>query len=357
MTSLIISSPPIEWEAIIENISSGRTILCLGPELLTRDGKSIDELLREAVGPQAKAYDDGLFYFGGSDIVAYSKIKRLYQQPFPELEEILEKIARIPFQILIPLTPDHHLEKSFENQQFAFQHATYVRRKSAPEIADPTRDLPLIYHLLGEIEQRESLVLTHDDLYDFFESVIEHRSMPELLQSRIKEAYNYIFIGLPFEKWYMQLLLRVLGQHTNKNALKYAANHAFDTGIQAFCYEQFNILCVPDHIGDFVTELHNRCEAEGLLRGSGGPSPLKTIAKGLVGKDKLREALDKLLDHYETELPGDSESMNFLLSLSARLTRLEDKVGRGSIDSRDANVERAQIRDSLLDFISQMPEL
>ncbi|MDX2250102.1 MAG: SIR2 family protein [Bacteroidia bacterium] len=351
-----ILSPPVEWEAILENISSGKTIVCLGPELLNREGKRLDTLLREAAGGQAKTYDDGLFYFGGSDIVAYSKIKRLYQQPFPGLEEILEKIARIPFQIIISLTPDHHLEKAFENQQFAFQHATYVRRKSAPDITPPSHETPLIYHLLGEIEQRESLVLTHDDLYDFFESVIEHRSMPELLKSRIKEAYNYIFIGLPFEKWYMQLLLRVLGQHTNKNALKYAANHAFDTGIQAFCYEQFNIVCVNDQIEKFVEELHQRCEDLGILRGNKGESSLKTGVLALVKQDRLREAVDKLLDYYETHFPNDSEALNFLLSLSARLTRLENKVGLGSISFENAQVERAKILEDISDFITSMPE-
>lgn len=80
-------STPIEWDTLLDNIASGRAILCLGAELFTFDGVSMDERLRQAVGAQVKAYDDGLFYFGGgSDIVAYSNIKRAWQQPVITVE-------------------------------------------------------------------------------------------------------------------------------------------------------------------------------------------------------------------------------------------------------------------------------
>lgn len=350
------STPPIEWETILENILSGRTILCLGAELFTFDGLHLDERLRQAVGPQVKAYDDGLFYFGGSDIVAYGKIKRVWQQPVPGLEALLEQIARIPFQVLISLTPDGFLSSAFERQGLAHQHAVYVRRKPAPEIAPPGPDLPLVYQMMGAIGQRESLVLTHDDLYDYFESVIEHRSMPDLLKTRIREAYNFIFLGLPFDKWYMQLLLRILGQHTNKNALKYAANHAFDSGVQAFCYDQFNILCVPDQIGPFVAELHRRCEAAGMLRGSGASTSPKARLLAQLKDDRLREVLDELLDLYETRFAADTATLNSLIALSGRLSRLEQKQGLGTISHADAQVERAQIREALIGITREIPE-
>jgi hypothetical protein len=352
------SNTPIEWDTLLDNIASGRTILCLGAELFTFDGVQLDERLRQAVGAQVKAYDDGLFYFGGgSDIVAYSKIKRTWQQPVPGLEALLAQVARIPFQVLISLTPDRFLKQAFDQQGLACQHAVYVRRKPAPEIDPPGPGLPLVYQFLGELDQRESLVLTHDDLYDFFESVIEHRSMPELLKTRIREAYNFIFLGLPFDKWYMQLLLRVLGQHTNKNALKYAANHALSSQTQAFCFEQFNIFSVPVQTGPFVAELYQRCEAAGILRGAGASASPKARFLALLKQDRLREALDELLDRYESLLPPDTEGLNLLIGLSGRLSRLEQKQGLGSISHDNAQVERAQLRESLVGFIQEMPRL
>ena len=349
---------PIEWDTLLDNIASGRAILCLGAELFTFDGVHLDERLRQAAGPQVKAYEDGLFYFGsGSDIVAYSKIKRAWQQPVPGLEDLLAQVARLPFQVLISLTPDRLLQQAFEKQDLPYQHAVYVRRKPAPEIQPPGPALPLVYQFLGELEQRESLVLTHDDLYDFFESVIEHRSMPELLKTRIREAYTLVFLGLPFDKWYMQLLLRVLGQHSNKNALKYAANQALDQQTQAFCYEQFNILSVPAQVAPFVAELHQRCEAAGLLRGSGASASPKARLLAFLKQDRLREALDELLDRYESLQPPDTEALNLLIGLSGRLSRLEQKLGLGSIAHEHAQVERAQIRAGLLSFLQETPGL
>lgn len=351
------SSIDIEWDTLLDNIASGRAILCLGAELFTFDGVSMDERLRQAAGPQARAYDDGLFYFGGgSDIVAYSRIKRAWQQPVPGLEALLAQVARIPFQVLISLTPDRFLKQAFESQDLPHQHAVYIRRRPAPAIEPPGPALPLLYQFLGELEQRESLVLTHDDLYDFFESVIEHRSIPDLLKTRIREAYTFIFLGLPFDKWYMQLLLRVLGQHTHRNALKYAANHAIDSQTQAFCFEQFNILSVPAQTGPFVAELYQHCEAAGILRGAGTSASPKARLLALLKQDRLREALDELLDRYESLQPPDPEGLNLLIGLSGRLSRLEQKQGLGSISHEHAQVERAQIRETLLAFIQEMPD-
>ncbi len=346
----------IEWDTLLDNIASGRAILCLGAELFAFDGIHMDERLKLAAGTQVKAYDDGLFYFGsGSDIVPYSKIKRAWQQPVPGLEPLLAQVARIPFQVLISLTPDHLLKEAFESQAIPHQHAVYVKRKPAPEILPPGPALPLVYQFLGELEQRESLVLTHDDLYDFLESVIEHRSMPEVLKARIREAYTFIFLGLPFEKWYMQLLMRVLGQHTNKNALKYAANHAVNHQTQAFCFEQFNILSVPEQTGAFVAELYRRCEAAGLLRSDKPAVSVAARVRALLKEDRLRLAVDELLDFFESLHPPDPDNLNLLIALSGSLSQLERKQGFGSIPPEEARVERARLRENLLGIIQELP--
>jgi hypothetical protein len=350
----------IAWDVLIDNIRAGKTILFLGSELFNRDNKRLEQQLAEVIGvgtnQNIQAYPDGLYLFrGSSDILSYSRIKGYFKQDFTELSPILDLIARIKFKIILSNTPDHQLLRAFKRQNLPHNFHFYYKRQPSPEIEPPAIDKPVLYNLLGDINVRESMILTYDDLYDYFESVMEHKSMPEILTEQIRDAYNYIFIGMPFERWHTQLLLRVLKQHVNKTTLKYAANFSYDSAIQTFCQDQFNITCVPTDIKGFVEELFKRCEAAKLTKDLPDTPPQYFVDKCLkmVAEDLLKEVLAELSDYLDSKNPTASEAIDFVINLSGRLANLERRVAKNLIAEAESLVERAKIREATLDFLNE----
>jgi hypothetical protein len=73
----------------------------------------------------------------------------------------------------------------------------------------------------------------------------------------------------------------------------------------------------------------------------------KSTIRQLVGQDKLKEALKQFLD-----MTDDEETENELTGFSSHLERLESKIRKGTIATDTANLELAQIRDSILSLLS-----
>ena len=344
----------IEWDFILDNMLTDRTILCLGSELFSNINGKLDVHLRDIIGesPDVRIYEDGLFNFKNrSDLTSYIKIKKFYNQDLPDVAAVLDKLAQIQFSTIISLNPDGQLKKAFDHQGFSYNYVYHYPNNPAKELSQPTCDKPLIYNLLGDINVRESMVLTHENLFEFLESVVQGKSISQTLKEKIKAAYNFVFIGLPFEKWHTQLLLRFLQKDVNRKALKFAANHAQDKNIEMFCQDEFNITCVPTNVVEFVDELYERCQSANLLRGvSKKLSPYDTWLKR-ARKDELMEVLDDIMEYFDNEPETDADDIRFLTNTSGRLNNLEKKVGRGAISHENASVERAQIRDALVQFL------
>lgn len=348
----------IEWDFILDKLQTDSTILCLGAELYSNTIGKLDLHLYQAIGesPDVRIYEDGLFLFkNSSDLIAHLKIKKFYNQDLPEVTEVLDKLAQIRFSTIVSLNPDGQLKKSFKNQGFTCQYDYHHPNRTARELAQPTCDEPLIYNLLGDIQFRESMVLTHENLFEFLESVIEGKSIPKTLKEKVKSANNFIFVGLPFDKWHTQLLVRVLQKDVNKRALKFAANHAKDKRIEMFCLDEFNIICVPTNIADFVSELHNQCQAAGLLRGASNASLcLYNTWINKVRKDELKEVLDEIVDYFKKNYPNDTDNNSDLVLLAGRLHNLDRKINKGNISHENASIERAQIREAIIDFLNDV---
>lgn len=346
----------IEWDFILDNIQADRTILCLGAELFSNTIGKLDVHLQQAIGnsPDVRYYDDGLFNFkNSSDLFSHLKIKKFYNQDFPEVSAVLNKIAQIRFSTIISLNPDTQLNKAFDYQSFMYEYAYHHPKITADELSKPSCDEPLIYNLLGNIDVRESMVLTHEDLFEFLESAVEGKSISTTLKGKVKSASNFIFIGLPFDKWHTQLLMRVLQKDVNKKALKFAANHAKDERIEMFCQDEFNIICVPTNIADFVNELHDRCKTADLLRGSAKVVNRQDKWSKMVKQDNLEDVLEQMLDYYESHHASDEDVINLLINLSGRITTLSKRSSRGIISNDNASLERAQIRDAIIQFLTK----
>ena len=266
----------IDWDFTLETIREGKCILFLGPELFTSSqGKKLSETMLEHLdypnNPDILNYypseDFFLFKNKGAQTKSYYKIKSFYQQSFPEAEKHLEKIAQIPFHFIISITPDNKLIHVYERLNFKNKSDFYWKNHSSTtKVKLPTQEAPLVYNLFGTIEMQESMILTHNDLFDFFQSIFGERSMPKELKHIIQKAHNLIFLGIPFNKWYLQLLLRILSLHNDNEFIRYAANQSIDEEMAAFCSQQFSIEFLPEKVEEFISELYQRCEQAGMLK-------------------------------------------------------------------------------------------
>jgi hypothetical protein len=101
------------------------------------------------------------------------------------------------------LTPDRHLAQAFSDQNFHYRFEAYVRNEPDRNGQIPTKEEPLVYNLVGDIEQRNSLVLTYDDFFDYMQSTFRGNSMSTLLKDNLLAADCFLFLGMPPDDWRM----------------------------------------------------------------------------------------------------------------------------------------------------------
>lgn len=354
----------IDWDLTLDTILSGKCILFLGPEVFTTaDGSTLNQRLLKYINatddPGVKVYEDGLFFFQMKQkrTETYLKIRRFFQEEqFPEAEALFEKIARIPFHFIITATPDILLAQAYDQLQLKSKSDFYWKKQPADHsMPVPTRQQPLLYAMLGSIEKPESLVLTHDDLFDYLESIFQAQSMSDQLKDHIiNEAQSIVFLGIPFDRWYMQLLLRVLHLHKDEEFMRFAVSQELGSDLKTLCKDQFEINFVPRKIEGFVEEIYQRCEARGALRRVGTPqqSFIEVLTELLIN-DELEEAMQRFRSWLEEIGERGRDLLDDVSLVTSRFRRLMRKVNQGILSQEEAALATNKIRASLLELIKE----
>ena len=368
----------VDWDDVLETLEEQRCVLFLGNGAFTAPGGgTIESALADwlDVGnpehPHIKLYNpDGFFLFKKNRFKrkVIAEMRQFYSQPFPETEVQFSRIARTPFSMIFTLTPDNILARTFDVMGFDYQPDFYFKKRKATDHFEvPTKHKPLIYNLLGNIEEPESLVLTHGDFFDYLESVFKARSMPEKLKDELEKMERYIFLGLPYEKWYFQLLLRVLSLHSDrlKEIERLALKEFEDPRLHKIYTEEFKIEFFPASTEEFIGELYRRCDAAGLLKplpvidpaeaGLEDPSP--EAIRNLIVVGKTAKAMLHLKVYLKNRKPKSHALANALVVLRNQHNLLRKRELRNTIDSRDLIVENNQIVERLLDLIAEAEKL
>lgn len=353
-----------QWNALLRGIEQDSCIICLGPEFFSAPPRTESQSQRMATHLKQYAkqlgirvLENGWYQLGrnGDDGATYEAIRAFYEKENEGHEKTLEQLAEISTHLIINLTPDHHLEATLERKGYQYRPGVYVRNQPNRNTEVPTQQVPMIYNLVGNLEQRNSLVLTYDDFFDYIQSTVRGVSMSSLLKDNILSADYFIFLGLPEDDWRMHLFLRIMQQHENgKN--KYATMPGADEDVAQAWNEQYDIKLINDHIEAFVTELHKRCTEKGLLR--------EAVEKAAEGADNFVDRL--LLKTAENDIEGAIHDlleqlrgvgqagmpmMRACIGLKGRFQSLEEQQMLGIIAHEAANVEMNQIRDALVKLI------
>ena len=193
----------MDIEYITESIKQKQCILVLGPDIAFNSEKSLlKEISKFLETKQFKHqfHDDEVLFSSTTKFKPFGF--RYFPKFFNELKptEIHEKIAEIPFHLIISLSPDLLLKQVFEKNNFDFSFDYYHKQKASAEIPKPSSEKPLLYNLLGTHKQNTSLILCFNDLFDYLSSIFGIYKLHTDLETELKEAQTVFFLGFKYSK-------------------------------------------------------------------------------------------------------------------------------------------------------------
>lgn len=364
-------------------------MLILGPEVpFLGSGETRQEALRRYLeiddtdNEKLKYYvEDELFSFSGlpQKDDTYFEIIEFYKELKPD--EIYSKIADIPFHAIISLSPDLILKKTFEHKGFRHQFGTYWKGNNiTDELEEARKESPIIYNLLGSIQEEESLIFTYNDLFEFFESILSKYPLPHEVRTAL-QANCFLLLGFRFDKWYLKLLMRILEIHSGRK-ITYSQKVSVTPADRAFYVDHFRIEFLEYDAKEFIDTLFQECgggqqsllrsqniseygaipeEAMGLVdqvknwveNGMAGEiRAFREEVRGLIENNRLEEAIEQLMAYAQAT--ADSEFSDEILLLKVRFhTAKEDHV-REKITYEDYRIIVHRITETLISLTNRV---
>jgi hypothetical protein len=356
----------LQWNALLRGIEQDKCVICIGPEFYTAagDGRSqsarLGGFLREhAQELGVRVRENGWYHLrsNGDDWVAYEAITQFYASEAEAAQTSLQKLARINAHLFLSLTPDRHLAQAFTDQHLHYRFEAYVRNEPDRNGQLPTKSEPLIYNLVGDIDQRNSLVLTYDDFFDYMQSTFRGNSMSTLLKDNILSADCFLFLGMPSDDWRMHLFMRVLKQHESRKS-KYATMPGAEDAVVESWHEQYGVRLINNNITGFLDELEKRCGERSLLREQesqqAAGDKITDQLREQVSKNEIASSLDRMQQTVKQAKSAGKELMLQIIQLRGRLRTLEDQSILGIISMDDHNIESNKISHALLKLIDRL---
>ncbi len=360
----------IEWDYLLDSVRNHKCVLLLGPEIVPglylfkelrqwlESGGAGVSLSRDV----AVHYErDELFLFTGPDARTRvsGRLGQFYQQFLHHFQPFYQKVAKLPFPVVISTIPDEGLRRIFEQEGVSSQFS-YYHRKGTPKpheriIAHPWEHR-LIFNLFGKTGERDSLVLTHEDLFDYLKSILGAKPLSDDLYIHLSEALmeadDFIFLGFQFDHWYMQLLLRLLNPELSKGR-QYAFNPELADETRIFFADQFKVdfisnLSPMEFLDKFclLWEQYEQRYAE--------QAPLKHSLRDLMKQGQLLRILERLEEVFGEE--GNLEQTQAVTLLQARFNDLRQQIRDGVLMGELSLIEMNRIRKSTLDLIDSLSD-
>jgi hypothetical protein len=310
-----------QLQDIIADIKRENCVLIIGPDIVDFGDKTFfetmcQEFTEDAVfnniidtAPQYIFANDELLQLmpSAKETTLLRMMEGFYQKQ-TAFEIPLKMISQIPFHLVISMMPDDRLQKIFTNQNLDFSYGHYPREGAHAPIEKPNKEKPLIYNLLGDFNELDAII-TFDHLFTFLSGIMGKRELPQTIQETLKKARTFLFLGVHFEKWYVQLLMRIITSKDKKDKytiLKQRQNHDACT----FIARRLELDFLPTEPIKFIEELYNECGNQDILK------TVKTKYKSRVfisysSKDiAVVEKIEQRLKAAQIEVVRDENSGN-----------------------------------------------
>lgn len=277
--------PGRQWEYLLSCLEEENIMLFIGPGILPFPGhESLEDALceylqqcsKDETSPFIEKFyrDDKFFMLNERDkheslwnFMGY--YRDFFKENKDKLEpamEVLRKLAAIPFTTIMSSIPNTLIEDAF-GDEFSF-HTDFYNKKQKPEQYIPgTKNDPLIYYLRGKMDKDESMVISHNDLFDYLESIYEAKSIQPEFKAVLKSAKYYVFLGLPLESWYMQLIMRLFEFHVKSPRIMALKRFPETKQNQKAVYEDlYKVKFYESESIEFIDQLYEHCSEKGILK-------------------------------------------------------------------------------------------
>jgi len=347
-----------EWDkkfrSILTDIRLQKCVILVGPEAIHWADQPLHKVLRKHLFETCPAeiahyYErDESYLF--RDKIAKEDIQREVSLFYKDhnlntgvKESLLLNLARLRVHMVLSMNPDSFLSDMAYKYGLIHRFAYFQHGGAAVvDIESPTADMPLFYNLCGALERDSSLVLDYDDLFSLLSSLFGSPGLPPRLIVELRQAKHFFFVGFNFDKWYSQLLLRLLSGE--KAIRKFVIDRSSKTdNTTLFLVKQFGIEFIDDEAA-FLSEIFRRAEEEGLMRDILKPDSSESI--------KIRHLL------RNGDIPGAIQLLNTKstwadagIMISARYMDLLNREARRVLDSRERALEYNRIVDAILETI------
>lgn len=326
----------------------------LGPEWLNPSSskESIFEQLQHELRQLNHTFtcytEDSFFNFNKKPEkdIAYFDIAEFYRlMPLPP---ITEHLLKIPFHLIVNLSPDDLLEQAYQKASipFEFDYHKNQRKKILDELPEGKRN---IYHLLGSIEDEESLVFTFDEMVELLLQGSD--ILPEAIRKEIHRASYFIFLGFKLDKWHLKVLLKLVGLDDEKLIHITDSASAMPTSSNIFYKDQFNAIFVDKSITEFASELAKNWDHPH------NASPQTNITQLI---ESIKEILIESIEDAITQLKASLKNLGFaklydrLLLIEARFQDLIEDHYNNMITKEQYEVSLARTRKSILHILGNI---
>lgn len=350
-----------DWDKIFKpllfDLGRQKCVLLLGPELAQSGGRPIRELLREQL---EKNHQEDIAHFHERDNLflfhnkaAKSEVQRtvslFYEETQPDAG-VYQKITSLPFAMAISTTPDHFLHQSYAKEtrpNFAFFN--HIGHNDENALDDWGRDQPVLYNLCGSYQEDGSLVLDYDDLFRLLKTAMGTPGLPKKVRRVLGEARSFFFLGFDFDKWYTQLLLRLLCEDNSPMQIALSTQYG-NKDNQTFLLKQFNIKFILEGEA-FLDELCRRWQEQLDEKEGSGEKPDKHLVLKLLQEGKTGKALEILLKILTSPEDKDMATM-----VSNWYHKWDSDTKAGTEDSRNLDTLYNRVVKNINDLATNLPD-
>lgn len=308
-----------QLQDIIADIKRENCVLIIGPDIVDFGDKSFFETMCEEFTQDARhkniidtapqyifANEELLQLMPAAKETTLLRMMEGFYQRQTAFDVPLKKVSQIPFHLVISLMPDDRLQRIFDSQNLNYSYGHYPREVAHAPVEKPTKEKPLIYNLLGDFNELDAII-TFDHLFTFLSGIMGKRELPQTIQETLKKARTFVFLGVHFEKWYVQLLLRIITSKEKKDKYTILKNNNHND-VCTFIARRLELDFLPTEPIQFLDELYIACGNQEILK------TVKTKFKARVfisysSKDKaVVEKIEQRLRGEQIEIVRDEIS-------------------------------------------------
>jgi hypothetical protein len=226
----------ILWKSLVASLQSGDCVLVLGSEIpaIREEGHTCAETeasslrdtfckyLAEQLQQENQEVGEPVLFataqqFQDSPAFSTVNLKNIAADFFRESRSspgpLHVELARCPFSLVLTTCHDDLFTKALilkgKTPSRYWYHYRGEPRDNRELEGKPEPDSPVVYHLFGAFDEPNSLVLTENDLLDFYINLLSGRpKLPDSVRSILRDK-TFLFVGFGIRHWYIRVLLKL----------------------------------------------------------------------------------------------------------------------------------------------------